>query len=234
MKPFTNKHSIAAGLPFHLGGSGKSPLFQDDLKEGRIQDINSQDTNADVYKTPAVGGYGRDRYNVVRDMNQDTNYESPYTAEQLAERVDMKSEEAIPYNFTHGTVEIQGSDHPYGLKKRKSINLKNAQLNTSSSNAVAQRASRNTQVPITNLEFDTNTWSSQNRRDYPKETKSSPQSTYMDDAQSFNINRRNDSLQEMNKRNFAAKNLKLNKQGKYLSRNTINEDEANRFINSIK
>ncbi len=34
MKPFTNKHSIAAGLPFHIGGSGKSPFFQDDLREG--------------------------------------------------------------------------------------------------------------------------------------------------------------------------------------------------------
>ena len=34
MKPFTNKHSIAAGLPFHLGGSGKSPLYQDDLRAG--------------------------------------------------------------------------------------------------------------------------------------------------------------------------------------------------------
>tara|TARA_R100000541_G_scaffold51428_1_gene58877 strand:- start:62 stop:631 length:570 start_codon:yes stop_codon:yes gene_type:complete len=34
MKPFTSKHSIAAGSPLHLGGSGKSPLYQDDLKEG--------------------------------------------------------------------------------------------------------------------------------------------------------------------------------------------------------
>ena len=33
-KPFTNKHSIAAGSPLHLGGSGKSPLYQDDLREG--------------------------------------------------------------------------------------------------------------------------------------------------------------------------------------------------------
>ncbi len=34
MKPFTNKHSIAAGSPTHMGGSGKSPLYQDDLREG--------------------------------------------------------------------------------------------------------------------------------------------------------------------------------------------------------
>jgi len=29
-----SKHSIAAGSPLHQGGSGKSPLYQDDLKEG--------------------------------------------------------------------------------------------------------------------------------------------------------------------------------------------------------
>jgi len=29
MKPFTNKHSIAAGSPVHMGGSGKSPLYKD-------------------------------------------------------------------------------------------------------------------------------------------------------------------------------------------------------------
>jgi len=29
-----SKHSIAAGSPVHVGGSGRSPLYQDDLKEG--------------------------------------------------------------------------------------------------------------------------------------------------------------------------------------------------------
>ena len=29
-----SKHSIAAGSPVHMGGSKKSPLYQDDLKEG--------------------------------------------------------------------------------------------------------------------------------------------------------------------------------------------------------
>ena len=29
-----SKHSIAAGSPVHMGGSGRSPLYQDDLKEG--------------------------------------------------------------------------------------------------------------------------------------------------------------------------------------------------------
>ena len=29
-----SKHSIAAGSPVHMGGSGKSPLYQDDLRAG--------------------------------------------------------------------------------------------------------------------------------------------------------------------------------------------------------
>ena len=32
-----SKHSIAAGSPVHMGGSGKSPLYQDDLKEGNFK-----------------------------------------------------------------------------------------------------------------------------------------------------------------------------------------------------
>ncbi len=35
MKPFTSKHSIAAGSPLHQGGSAKSPLYQD--KKGGIE-----------------------------------------------------------------------------------------------------------------------------------------------------------------------------------------------------
>jgi hypothetical protein len=234
MKPFTNKHSIAAGSPVHMGGSGKSPLYQDDLKGGLIQDMNSQDTNAAVYKTPAIDGYDHDRFWVVRDMNDNPNYESPYTDEQLAERVDMRDGEAIPYNYTHGTVEIQGSDNPYGLRKRKSINLEDAQLNNSSREAIVQRAQRNSEVPITNQEMSTNRWSSSTRENYPRQTRFSPQQTAKKQDLNFMRNRRRDSLHTTNERNLAAMNVNLNEQGQYLSRFPINEDEANRFINSIK
>ena len=37
MKPFTNKHSIAAGSPLHLGGSGKSPLYVDTTLENKLK-----------------------------------------------------------------------------------------------------------------------------------------------------------------------------------------------------
>jgi len=37
MKPFTNKHSIAAGSPIHMGGSGKSPLYVDPVLEETLK-----------------------------------------------------------------------------------------------------------------------------------------------------------------------------------------------------
>ena len=41
MKPFTSKHSIAAGSPVPIGGSGKSPLYQD-KKSGNTQGAGSR------------------------------------------------------------------------------------------------------------------------------------------------------------------------------------------------
>ena len=41
-----SKHSIAAGSPVHLGGSGKSPLYQDDLKEGELENLSYTDTSS--------------------------------------------------------------------------------------------------------------------------------------------------------------------------------------------
>jgi hypothetical protein len=45
MKPFTSKHSIAAGSPLHVGGSGKSPLYQN-------QGSSAQPNRGEVDKNP--------------------------------------------------------------------------------------------------------------------------------------------------------------------------------------
>ncbi len=41
-----SKHSIAAGSPVHMGGSGKSPLYQYDLKEGELENLSYTDTSS--------------------------------------------------------------------------------------------------------------------------------------------------------------------------------------------
>jgi len=45
-----SKHSIAAGSPVHMGGSGKSPLYQDDLREGELKNLSYTDTSSGAYK----------------------------------------------------------------------------------------------------------------------------------------------------------------------------------------
>ena len=54
MKPFTNKHSIAAGSPLHLGGSGESPLYQD-KKDGNLpQQVDEYPNSRLVRSGPVV------------------------------------------------------------------------------------------------------------------------------------------------------------------------------------
>jgi len=58
MKPFTNKHSIAAGSPVHMGGSGKSPLYQDKKSGSKyISDGSGVKIEADTGKVAVGGGY---------------------------------------------------------------------------------------------------------------------------------------------------------------------------------
>ena len=56
MKPFTSKHSIAAGSPLHLGGSGKSPLYKDDLKAGEETEFRkAYNEKEDMVENPHYG-----------------------------------------------------------------------------------------------------------------------------------------------------------------------------------
>mgnify|MGYP000035119637 CR=1 FL=1 len=220
MKPFTNKHSAAAGSPFHMGGSyKKSPLEQ------RVQPLGPEPTGAEAYYTPPgyVGTSGG--YNLVGNITDD--YEDPFTPEQLATRIDLVSGDPLDYNTTSGTVEIQGSDSYNGLRPRKAINLEGLSKPTLASRN--QRAQRNAEVPITNREMATNTWSATNRENYPRQTRSKPVATAGVQDQRFDINRRRDSLGTMNNRNFVATNQRLKPQGKYLKQEQLSEELINKF-----
>ena len=225
-----SKHSIAAGSPLHQGGSYKqSPLDQ----EKEIQDIGSEDMSANVYKTSGVGFGGRDTYNVVQDKT--TGDENPYTAKQLANRIDVKTGKALPYNSTHGTVEVTGGYGPLDPMPYKNVNLENTNTRNSTSISAAELMSdTDNKVHVTNREYKTNKWSPQSIEKYPNETSSSnPISTFESGGREFNTNRRNDSINKMNKRNYAAKSVAFNKKGKILSKNPISKSAALEYLRSL-
>ena len=220
MNPFTSKHSIAAGSPLHQGGSSKkSPLEQ------RVQTLGPNPTGAEAYYSPpGYTGYGGG-YNIVGNIPDD--YEEPFTPEQLATRIDVVSGDPLDYNTTSGTVEMQGSDNPYGLRRRKAINLEGVDNATLAS--IEQRAERNTEVPITNREMATNTWSSTNRKNFPRQTKFKPLTVAPRQDERFITNRTRDSIGTMNNRNFVALNQRLGANGQYLRREQLSEDQMNKY-----
>ena len=48
MRPFTSKHSIAAGSPLHVGGSKKNPTLEKSLKPGREENLGTTTTSERV------------------------------------------------------------------------------------------------------------------------------------------------------------------------------------------
>ena len=220
MKPFTNKHSIAAGSPLHQGGSYKnSPLEQ------RVQRLGPEPTGAEAYYTPPGYTGTSGGYNLVG--NTPPNFEEPLTPERLATRIDVVSGDPLDYNTTSGTVEMQGGRGAYDLKPRKTINLEGVSNPTTAS--VTQRAIRNAEVPITNQEYNSNKWSSQNRRNFPRETNSTPQITYKANAASFARKRDRDSLGTMHNRNLTALDQRLRASGQYLRPEQLTKEQMIKY-----
>jgi hypothetical protein len=225
MKPFTNKHSIAAGSPVHTGGSYKnSPLDQRDSSQKKVATLTPY-PQPDVEAYYSSPGYRGDSGGYYIVGNKPDDYEEPFTPEQLATRIDVVSGDPLDYNTTSGIVEMQGGSGAYELKPRKTINLEGVDSSLRTLNSINQRAQRNTEVPITNLEFDTNRWSSTNRENFPRQTRYSPQYTYSSNAKNFNINRKRDSLGTMNNRNVVALNQRLGANNQYLRRERLSEDQ---------
>ena len=222
MNPFTSKHSIAAGSPLHQGGSSKkSPLEQ------RVQTLGPNPTGAEAYYSPpGYRGYGGG-YNIVG--NKPDDYEEPFTPEQLATRIDVVSGDPLDYNTTSGTVEMQGSDNYNGLRRRKAINLEGVDNSQRTLASLEQRAQRNTEVPITNREMATNTWSSKNRENFPRQTRYKPLIVAPRQDERFITNRTRDSIGTMNDRNFAATNQRLGANDQYLRQELLNEDQMNKY-----
>jgi hypothetical protein len=56
MKPFTNKYSIAAGSPIHMGGSGKSPLYIDPILEKTLKPSKEENLGTTTTSERVEGG----------------------------------------------------------------------------------------------------------------------------------------------------------------------------------
>ena len=229
-----SKHSIAAGSPIHMGGSGKSPLDQRTgvLDNYNVQDISSKDTSADIYTLPATGNYP-EAFTVVQDRRPESK--PRYTPEQLAQRVDVKTGKALDYNATSGTVEMSGGDAPSDTKRYKTVNLDKTKYNTQSTrNARQLRAKTENQLKPTNKEYDTNKWSAKTLRENPGNiTKTPPQPTYKKQGTQFNRGRKTDSTTTMRNRHFASLNTKLEGDGKRLS-NTVTKEQLLNFMKAKK
>jgi len=232
-----SKHSIAAGSPVHLGGSGKSPLYQRTgvLDNSNVQDISSKDTGADIYKLPEVPGPGgsSEAFAVVQDRRPESK--PRYTPGQLAQRVDVKTGKPLGFNRTSGTVEMSGGNAPSDRKRYKNVNLDNSTRENPGSSSEARQLKANTknQVKVTNREYDTDTWSNRTRSENLGQTKLSPQQTYKKQTQGFDKKRKNDSIRTMRNRNFAATNLELEGKGKRLS-NTVTKEQLLNFMKAKK
>lgn len=229
-----SKHSIAAGSPLHMGGSGKSPLDQRTgvLDNYNVQDISSEDTGADIYTLPATGNYPK-AFTVVQDRRPESK--PRYTPEQLAQRVDVKTGKALDYNATSGTVEMSGGDAPSDTKRYKTVNLDETKYNTQSTrNARQLKAKTENQLKPTNREYDTNTWSAKTLRENDgKITKTPPQPTYKKQGTQFNRGRKTDSSATMRNRNYASKDLDLMGKGKRLS-DSVTKEQLLNFMKAKK
>ena len=71
-----SKHSIAAGSPLHQGGSGKSPLYQDQRSGKYISDGSGVKIEADTGKVQVGGGYIGGTYVPKTDAQKESDWDN--------------------------------------------------------------------------------------------------------------------------------------------------------------
>jgi hypothetical protein len=103
-----SKHSIAAGSPVHMGGSGKSPLYQDKKSGKYISYGSGVKIEADTGKVQVGGGY------------MDGTY-IPRTAEQKALSFDQDATKrgSSAYKAKHKKAKKEEFNKPENVAKRE-------------------------------------------------------------------------------------------------------------------
>tara|TARA_R110001632_G_scaffold104185_1_gene213092 strand:- start:49 stop:774 length:726 start_codon:yes stop_codon:yes gene_type:complete len=214
-RSWISKHSSAAG----------SPLYQRPNPDN-AEALSAGPTGASIYSYPATQNYA-EGFHVVQPLTEDSK--PLFTKKQLANRIDERSGEPLDYNLTSGNVVTTGGTGNYQPKPYKVVNMEGTTPTNQSGSEVLELNTMNINQPtVTNKEFDTNTWSSSARKDYPNQTKTtSPQGLYNQSSERFDNARINDSIRTVNNRNLASTEQKLNAEGKKLSNRYTKEQLLN-------
>jgi hypothetical protein len=93
-----SKHSIAAGSPVHMGGSGKSPLYED-KKSGNLPKQVDENPTSRLYKEGAVIKERATGNVVVGGFTDDTGKYVPRTAAQRRPIKDTRLKEERKKDF---------------------------------------------------------------------------------------------------------------------------------------
>jgi len=93
-----SKHSIAAGSPVHLGGSGKSPLYQD-KKSGNLPKQVDENPTSRLYREGAVIKERATGDVVIGGFTDDTGKYVPRTAAQRRPTKDTRPREERQKDF---------------------------------------------------------------------------------------------------------------------------------------
>jgi len=205
--------------------AGRSPLYQR-LNPDNAEALSAGPTGASIYSYPETQNYA-EGFHVVQPLTEDSK--PLFTKKQLANRIDERSGEPLDYNVTSGNVVTIGGTGSYQPKPYKAVSMEETTPTNQSGSEVLELNNMNIDQPtVTNKEFNTNTWSSSARRDFPNQTKTtSPQRSYNQSGERFDNTRRNDSIRTVNNRNLAATEQKLNAKGQKLSNRFTKEQLLN-------
>ena len=93
-----SKHSIAAGSPVHMGGSGKSPLYKD-KKSGNLPKQVDENPSSRLYREGAVVKERSTGDVVIGGFTDDTGKYVPRTAAQRRPTKDTRPREERKKDF---------------------------------------------------------------------------------------------------------------------------------------
>lgn len=146
MKPFTSKHSIAAGSPVHMGGSGKSPLYQD-KRSGNLPKQVDENPTSRLYREGSVIRERATGNVVIGGRYDDTGKYVPRTAAQRRPIASNKTTEERKVNKPEQKTKTEVVTKPRDIrsnkdKKQAAVDTKKAQSAKTQAEMLSRRAEK--------------------------------------------------------------------------------------------